>query len=142
MRTRFLILLALVLIALMLPVPALAQERSFTIANGQSLSGAVDMQGCTPMRIIVNPTASGTGWTTADLTFQHSDDGVVYGNMRDEYKVEVTVGVSTDAASAASPIQLSSPAFLWSLRWLKIRSGTAGSAVNQAAARTIRVICR
>lgn len=133
---------ALALILLTLAGVALADSRDFTIANGASLSDAVDMRSCTPMRILVNPAGAGSAaWTTANLTFQGSEDGTVYGNVHDEFGTEASVTVPTGADAAMKMIVVS-PASWWSWRWLKIRSGTAASAVNQGAARTIKVICR
>lgn len=120
---------------------AFSQTVTFTIAESASLSGAVDFKACTMARIIMNPDASGTGWTTANLTFQHSADGVTYGNVYDQFGNEVTVTVPTAASSAAVTIILS-PGDWWNVRYVKIRSGTSGTAVNQAAARTIKVVCR
>lgn len=132
----------LIFVLVMAPAPAYAQERSFTIANGASVSGAVDMQACTAARILINPTgASSAAWTAANLTFLGSEDGVVYGNVHDEFGTEATVVVPTGADAAMKMIVVT-PASWWSWRWLKIRSGTSSSAVNQLAARTIKVICR
>lgn len=115
---------------------------TFTIANGASLSAGVDMKGCTPARILINPAGTGSAaWTTANLTFQGSEDGSVYGNVHDEFGTEVGVTVPTGADAAMKMIVVS-PSAWWSWRYLKVRSGTSASAVNQGAARTIKVICR
>ena len=103
---------------------------TFTIANGASLSGAVDLRGLTPVRIIM-PSA----WTTANLTFNVSYDGVNFTNLYDELGTEKTV-----TAAASYSIYLA-PADWVGYKQLKIRSGTSGTAVNQGGARTILVVC-
>lgn len=139
MRQTVNVILALVFLA---ALPLVAQQKSFTIANGASLSGAVDMQSCTPARIIINPSGAASGWTAANLTFQSSEDGVTFGKLTDEFGTEAQVTVdSTAAASGQVTIRLS-PGDWWILRWLKIRSGTSGTPVAQGAERTIRVVCR
>jgi len=105
---------------------------TLTIAEGASLSGAIDCtRGRYPGRIVM-PAA----WTAAALTFQVSDDGTTYRNLYDEYGTEVTV-----QAAASRDIRLE-PANWFTARYLKIRSGTSGTPVNQAAARTLTVITR
>lgn len=124
--TRLLILAALIVL---IAAPVAAQTRTFTIAGGASLSDAIDMQSCTSMRMMISPP-----WATANLTFQNSDDnGDTYGNLYDESGNEVTITVP--AASATLPITIRmSAGDWWSWRYLKIRSGTSGTAVNQGTA--------
>lgn len=98
------------------------------IASGESLSTALDIDGA--LAIAIHMPAA---WTTASLTFQASFDGTTYNNVYDDAGNEVTV---TAAASRAITI-LSN--YLTPFRFIKIRSGTSGSAVNQAAARAIIV---
>ncbi len=104
---------------------------TFTIGNGASLSDAQDLGGVAVARIVM-PDA----WTAAVLTVQSSADGVTFSNLYDRYGGEYTIQA---AASRAILIPL---AELCAMRYLKLRSGTSGSAVNQAAARTITVIGR
>lgn len=100
-----------------------------TIGSGQSLSGLVDLQDSRATGIIL-PAA----WTAASVTFQVSADNVTYQNLYDSSGTEVAVPV---AASRA--VNLDPAAFLgW--RYLKLRSGTSGVAVNQAASRDIWVV--
>jgi hypothetical protein len=102
-----------------------------TIANGASLSGAMDLGERTLVGIVM-PSA----WTAASLTFQVSVDGTTYGNLYSAGGTEesATVGVS-------QVIRLASDSFLGA-RYVKIRSGTAGAPVNQGAARTIILITK
>ncbi len=101
-----------------------------TIASGASLSDAVDL-GQARLWAIQMPAA----WTAAVLTFQASLDGVNYFNLFDNTNVEVTWTV------AASQFQYELfPAKWLAIRWLKIRSGTSGAAVNQGADRVLTVV--
>jgi len=101
-----------------------------TIANGASLSGAVDL---TAYRLfaIVMPAS----WTAASLTFQVSPDGTNYADLYDDTGSEVTF-----TAAASRVIQNTNPGRWLGFRYIKVRSGTSGSAVNQAAARTLTIV--
>ena len=110
-----------------------------TIALNASLSAAVDLGGRTACAIQV-PAA--TAWTDADLTFEGSFDGVTYGPVRvDNYYTEYVIDLPATASLDSDIVPLTLPIFAC-LRYLKVRSGTAASAVNQAAARTIRIAYR
>lgn len=102
-----------------------------TIANGGSLSGAIDLAGRTAIRLLM-PAA----WTAAVLTLQFSPDGVTYNNVYDSFGTEYTI------QAAASRAILLVPADFLGVRYLKLRSGTAGAAVNQGADRAITVVSR
>lgn len=100
-----------------------------TIANGASLSGAVDL-GSASLVGIVMPAA----WTAADLSFQVSADGVTYGNLFDTIGAEYLI----PSASAVAGQTISIPiADLLGWRYLKVRSGPAAAAVAQGAARVL-----
>jgi hypothetical protein len=99
-----------------------------TIANGASLSNSLDMQ-YQPVRRIVMPSA----WTAASLTFQVSHDGTTFYNL---YDTSGEVTLSTTAANRA--IGLTVTVTGW--RYVKVRSGTADTPVNQAAERVFTVI--
>ena len=122
------------------PVPAnivsnptyLASTVTFqgTIASGASLSGAIDLGEARLWAILMPGT-----WTAASLTFQASLDGINYANLFDNTGTEVTW------AAAASQFQYELfPAKWLAIRWLKIRSGTAGVPVNQGGARILTVV--
>ena len=105
------------------------ETRTVVIASGASLSGAVDLGG-RKLAAIVMP----SGWDAAGMTFQASPDGVTYYNVYDG----ATERGLTVAADYYSALNVSSG---WvGIRWLKIRSGTAGSAVNQTAERTLTLV--
>lgn len=100
-----------------------------TILNGASLSGAIDL-GMYRLSRVVMPAA----WTAADLTVQASHDGVTYSNLYDSANTEYLI-----KAAAAREIVVPNADFL-GIRYLKLRSGTSGSAVNQGADRIITLV--
>lgn len=102
-----------------------------TIATGTSLSGAVEL-GSGRVSALQLP----AGWTTAALTFQGSiDGGVTFGNIYDA-GTERTID---SAAVVADRILALDPRTWAAFTHIKIRSGTAGSPVNQTPARNIVV---
>lgn len=102
-----------------------------TIANGQSLSGAVNLSGFTLIGIDLPAT-----WTTANLTLQASIDNSTWDNVFDSTGTEVTI------SAAASRFILLNPADFVAIRYLRLRSGTSGTPVNQGGARTITLVVR
>ena len=109
---------------------AFSQTVTFTIAESGSLSAAVDMKACTIARIIMPAAMTGV-----KLTFQHSEDGVAYTDIYDDSTERV---INT----AASRTIFVSPGDWWMIRFLKIRSGVSATPTAEAAARSIKVICR
>jgi len=75
-------------------------------------------------------------WSTANLTLQASADGTNYHNLYQDDGTEYTV------SAAASRHIILNPAEFAGIRFLKLRSGTSSSAVNQAADRTITLVVR
>lgn len=104
---------------------------SATIANGASLSDAVTIQNSAVVGIIMPGT-----WTAAVLTLQGSVDGTTFTDLYDPFGAEIVI------AAAASRHIVIPPASLNGLAAIKLRSGTAGAAVNQGAARSITVVTR
>jgi hypothetical protein len=102
-----------------------------TIASGASLSGAVDLNGCGLVRIQMP-----AGWDAAVLTFQVSLDGLTFANLYDRAGNEYTVQVAASSSIIVPPSDFAG------LRWLKVRSGTAGVAVNQTAERVLNLMVR
>lgn len=100
-----------------------------TIANGASLSSAVDCTLGRPNRIVM-PAA----WTAAVLTVQTSYDGTNFNNLYDIYGAEYTI------QAAASRSILLPIADVIGVRYMKLRSGTSASAVNQAAERALTIV--
>jgi hypothetical protein len=103
-----------------------------TIAISTALSGLIDLQSYRLLGIKMPTTAEG-GWTAADLTFQISPDGgTTFINMYDETGTEVLVKAAVDRE-----IRFSNPGLWLAVRHFRIRSGTSGTPVNQAAARSL-----
>lgn len=130
MRTVTLLTLAMLLLVL----PCAAQTPrviTATIAAGGSLSDAVNFQGCTPARMSISTMAS-----SAVLTFQASMGGTVFRERVDFYNSPVTFPATTGNLSVDFE-----PSQWFAMQWLKVRSGTAASAVTQATAVTISFAC-
>ena len=109
------------------------QERSFntaTIASSASLSGAVQARG-----LVLTAIAMPDGWDAASITFQSSSDsGTTWVDLYDE-----TGEVEVSTTGADRVIALNQTPFL-GLEYLKVRSGTTGTPVNQTAERAITLI--
>lgn len=99
---------------------------SCTIADGVSLSSAVEMRGC-HLETIALP----AGWDTASITFEGSlDYGVTYQSIEDNTSTEVAV-----TATPASKSLILPPLMLGkSWTHIKLRSGSVGVPINQAGA--------
>jgi hypothetical protein len=111
-----------------------ANTLTATIPTGATaLSPAIDLAGKTVVNILMS-----VGWVTAVLTFQGSHDDITYGNIYDattgaEYSITVAAGVAVGIPPA-------SPLLGW--RFLKVRSGTLTTPVNQTTARALVIGCR
>lgn len=108
--------------------------KTVTIANGASLSSEVDLGGYA-LTAIQMPTA----WTAASLTFQAATaSGGTFQDVYDDLGNEITVQA---AASRCIGIDAVAGA-LAPLRFIKIRSGTSATPVNQGADRTLILILK
>lgn len=109
------------------------------IANGQSLSGSIDLFGCNLVAILIDP----NGWTTASLTFQVSPDDLTFAELWKSTGANdgAVYEVSSAAAVAGQLVTLPEDDFA-GFRFLKVRSGTVGSPVVQGATRTLTLIVR
>ena len=100
-----------------------------TIANGASLSGATsELDG----RLVAVMTDS--AWDTNSMTFQVSFDGSTYYNLYDDVG-EYTI--SSVVASTCRSVNLNN--FIGA-RYIKVRSGTSGAAVNQNGDTVVSII--
>lgn len=100
-----------------------------TIASGESLSSAVDCGELRPFAIQM-PAA----WDAAGLTFQKSADGITYSD------VYAPAGTEYSLSAAASEWINLNPQDFADARYLKVRSGTSGTPVNQLADRALSVV--
>lgn len=111
------------------------------IPNGESLSAAVDL---TEMRVVAIDLPS--AWTAAAITFtaaaegEDDNDGTTptYDQVNDSGGNEISLTV---AASRYIVLTTAHKDALRGLYRCKVRSGTAGAAVNQAAARELILVC-
>lgn len=108
------------------PVNPICQEETGTIASGASLSASIPLQGRTLAGVYF------PSWTAAVLTFQASHDGTTWYDVRNEDGTEYTL-----TAAANSYIGCSNAVPLFGAQFLKVRSGTASSVVNQGADRDL-----
>ena len=103
-----------------------------TIANNESLSDAIDLADSSLVGIIM-PAA----WTAAGLHIAGSVDGISYYPLFDTAGNEL--GITTAVAAYMYSFD---PGLAVPPKYIKLRSGTAGTPVNQGAARTFSVISR
>lgn len=102
-----------------------------TIANGTSLSPAVDTGNVGGAKLIGIEMSA--GWTAAGLTFQVSPDGTNYFNLQ----TDAAEATAVAAASQVIGLRADLSSVLSRFRYLKVRSGTAGTPVNQGAERAL-----
>ncbi|MGB1389984.1 MAG: hypothetical protein ACPG61_13970 [Paracoccaceae bacterium] len=104
-----------------------AKPETITIASGESLSAAINLNGRVIVGIIM-PAA----WTTAAITMQACDS--LGGTYVDVY---ATGGAELSITTAASRYVAVDPVNQYGINFAKIRSGTTGTPVNQGAERSI-----
>jgi hypothetical protein len=109
--------------------------RAAVISASGSVSSAVGVG-----RRIVTGLQMPTSWTAADLTFQGAEkpDGT-FQSIYDSDGTEVTVSAAASRAISLTPAEMDA---LSAWASIKIRSGTSGSPVAQAAERTIYVVMK
>ena len=103
-----------------------------TIAAGASLSGEVDGRGMRLAKIFM-PSA----WTAAGISFTEAEASAgTFNPLYDDSGLEIAV-----TAAASTTIAISTNAIpLTGVGYLKVRSGTSASAVNQDDARVIGLL--
>jgi hypothetical protein len=105
---------------------------SLTIASGAALTEEVNTLGAVPVAIKTPAT-----WTAANFTFLGCE--VTAGTYCDVYD---DAGTEYNVAAAASRWILLNPSAFASHQFIKVRSGTTGTPVNQAGARTVILVLR
>jgi hypothetical protein len=133
-----------ILLAALCLLPIAAQTPRYvdvTIGAGASLSTAANLGACTPVALIVGIQTT-PGWTAAAITMQASVNGSTYHVVYDEFAAVRSISVDTVALGSAAVHVRLTPADYWGIYSLKLQSGTPSSAVNQAGARTIRIVCK
>lgn len=108
--------------------------KTVTIASGQSLSAELDLEGFKLVCILM-PAA----WDAAAITFQISD--VAGGTFLDAFDdAGVEISATVDAARAVGFDDILPE--LSSVRFMKLRSGTSATPVNQTASRTFKILAK
>lgn len=104
-----------------------------TIAGGASLSPKISI----PVSWHLLGIAMPESWTVANLTFQVShNDGITFYDFYDDGGNEVTVTADESRFIALTPR-------IWAgVSHIKVRSGTSGTPVNQAATRSLILMGR
>lgn len=97
------------------------------IAASAALSNAVYV-GAGKLVAIITPAS----WDAATLTFQGSADGVTYNNIYD--------GTGSETEFQADAARLISVDDYSGTLWIKVRSGTSGSPVNQSVERDLVLV--
>lgn len=111
------------------PSQRLCDTLDVVIANGASLSPAYNLGGHVLTGVYMS-----AGWTAASLTFQASHDGATY------YNVYTSAGETSIATAAGVYVAMTGDDF-FGVNFIKVRSGTAGTPVAQAAERTLTLMC-
>jgi hypothetical protein len=102
-----------------------------TFTAGQSISSVINLGGETIVGIIFPPV-----WSIASATFQVSVDGTNWHDLYDE-SGEVTVS----SASSTRAVSLD-PVKTFPYPYVKLRSGTSGTPVNQVSNRTLTIVAK
>jgi hypothetical protein len=111
---------------------------SFTIPINTAVTETVKSMpqnfGCIPAAIIMPP-----AWTTADIIVEFSLDGTTWYPLKDSMKQYDII-----QADAGTWVFLDGAKY-WTARIFRLKSvtvGTPGTPVNQAAARSVKVVCQ
>lgn len=112
---------------------ALRTVQTVSIANGASVSGTIDL-----LRTAIVGFVAPASWTTAALNIEVSTDGTSWSSLYDAYG-SATGSLSALVAGAAYAVDMVS---LLPFRYVRLRSGTSASPVNQAAQRDFKIITR
>jgi hypothetical protein len=102
---------------------------------GQSISNAVKLTGNTLLAIQFN-----TLWTTANITFLGSSDGVNFGPIFDSSGNNVTLMVPALVNYMVVTLAPDILATIGKFHWLQIVSGTYGTQVTQPANTNLNLI--
>ena len=115
----------------------LSNAATATIANGASLSDAIDLRDYAIAAICL-PAA----WTAAAITFTASaSQSGTYNSVYDDAGTEVAIASANVVASRVL-VNKAILEQLAGLRWVKMRSGTAATPVNQGADRAVTVLLK
>ena len=108
---------------------SMSREYSVTIPSGTALSPEINLSGYIPVALVF-PSA----WTTANITFQVRTDSGDWVNAYTAAGSEVVASAAADRYVSLDPVQM------FGATHLRLRSGTSGTPVNQAADRAVIVM--
>ena len=123
---------------------ALVSALSVTIANGESVSGAASLERRNLVGLVVP-----TGWTAAGIGFMVSyDGGTTYVQLNivdhsaapaglDEFEI-----LAADVPTGEAIYIALDPTMFLGVTHAKVKSQTAGAAVNQTGAKTLSLVVR
>lgn len=109
-------------------VVRMAEVATATIANGESLSGAVQLGGMYLSKIALPAEFDGTA-----ITFQGSLDGSTF------YNLYTNAGTEVNYPASASRVIVPEFMDFLGLHSIKVRAGTAGAATNQTGATVVSI---
>lgn len=112
------------------PVKELNDPIDVLISDGTSISASINLGGRKPVGVLVP-----ASWTAADITFQSSVDGTNFYDVYDVDGAELTVTVASSRIVA-----IASGDSLCMGPYVKVRSGTTGTPVNQSGDITLQLI--
>jgi hypothetical protein len=105
-----------------------------TVSNGTALSNAANLVN---KEFPVGLYLSGT-WTAAGLSFAVSDDNVTFAALRDRNGAEITI--AEPSGGFGGQYVALDPSWFAGALYLKVRSGTVGTPVNQGADRILTIV--
>lgn len=108
-----------------------ASSKTVSIGAGESLSASLDLQDRNLCGLVIP-----AGWDAAAITFKGSIDNANFYDIYDEYGVEVEAAVTAGKICSFKDYL---PFFL-GINYVKFRSGTSASAVNQEDAVTLTAL--
>lgn len=130
MKSLFLTLITLLLFAVTVNAQFI-EEKTAAIDSVGSLSNYIDTEGKSIAHIDIP-----SSWTAANITFKTSAD-TTSANFKD---VVLWDGTELTVTVTAGKVFLMNPQYSWAFkRYVKVRSGTSATPVNQADARSVLV---
>lgn len=111
------------------PTQALSEQMDFDILAGQSVSAIQNIGNRVPLAFAVS-----ANWTAASVSLETSFDSVTFYDVQNQDGLEVSIPVST-----GNIVMLSATSLLGIGSYLRVRSGSSSTAVNQSNAATVTV---
>ena len=113
----------------------LYHEKATIDTAATALSSGVNLNGL----LLCGVTKAGIDWDAADITMQISPDGITYYNAYDGAGLEKTISVTTDTTAVHF---LLAPSDFAGAKFIKFRSGTSATPVQQTEPQTLYISMR